>query len=258
MKKKPNKLQIKKLFKEFGYLKADEEYKSEFVRDISPEFQDAIRAFLKDKPDLNALFGFYKESSGGNEGSKEVQESNKIKRISDYTYEESAECGLIPYVPEIQSTTNTNSSMNADMNEDINDAVNDVVSDAVNDAVNKEVDDKDQKIKKLYRQIATRTHPDKVKLKFLNDVYLKAKTAYQGKDLFSIYLICNDLDIEYKLDDNEVGDFDKNIKALRHSNGITELTYLWLWYFEEDVNKKMKILQHFIITNPQAVRPIFN
>jgi hypothetical protein len=250
MKKKPNKLQIKKLFKEFGYLKADEEYKSEFVRDISPEFQDAIRAFLKDKPELNALFGFYKESSENNEGSKEIQESNKIKRISDYTYEESAECGLIPYTPEIQSETRESSN--------INDTVNDAVNDAVNDSVNKEVDDKDQKIKKLYRQIATRTHPDKVKLKFLNDIYLKAKTAYQAKDLFSIYLICNDLDIEYKLDDNEVSDFDKNIKALRHSNSITELTYLWIWYFEEDLNKKMKILQQFIITNPQAVRPIFN
>ncbi len=235
MKKKINKLEIKRLFKEFGYLKADEEYKADFIQTISPEFEVAIKNFLKNRPDLNTLFGFpgqpperTEHVNTKTEDSTTKQIGEAFKLITDYIFEESGDYGVMIY------TGSTHL-----------------------DSIKNKPHIKSDKLKKLYRQIATKTHPDKVKLKFLNDLYLKAKSHYQKDDLFSIYLICNDLDVEYKLDDDEIIEFDKKIKALRETNQHVERTYLWTWYFEEDENKKMQILNHFIIHNPSHVTPLF-
>lgn len=231
MKKSPNKLEIKKLFKEFGYLKADEEYKNDLIQAISPEFREAIKEYLKNRPDINTLFGF----PTSNTSSEPIieQENNTeiepIKMISDYEFNESGENGLIVFSGDPIANIKIEKNISHP---------------------------KDEKIKKLYRQIATKTHPDKIKLKFLNDLYIKAKNYYQSKDLFSIYLICNDLDVEYNLDDDEVDDFTQKIKALRKANDYAEQTYLWKWYFESDENMKIQILNHFIINNPNHVRPI--
>lgn len=235
MSKKPNKLEIRKLFKEFGYLKADEEYKIDFIQAISPEFQMAIKDFLKDKPDLNALFGFPTGPQPTQEPiiikTPEIEQSgSEIKLIGDQPSQEQEQKEFL-----------TGDTFSQETTEDI---------------AHTPDDPKKKKLKKLYRHIATKTHPDKVKMKFLNDLYLKAKTHYQKNDLFSIYLICNDLDIEYKLEDDEVGQFNEAIKNLRMANHFVESTYLWMWYFEEDENKKMQLLNNFIINNPNHVIPI--
>ena len=59
-------------------------------------------------------------------------------------------------------------------------------------------------VKKLFREIAKLTHPDKTQKmnnkKELNELYVRAKTAVESCDVYEILLICDKLDIEYKID----------------------------------------------------------
>lgn len=104
----------------------------------------------------------------------------------------------------------------------------------------------DEEAKKLYRKIATKTHPDKVSVKYLNDLYMKAQAAYEKNDIFTLYLICNDLDIEYEFSPDRLSEFKNTINHLRNKNTHVEKTYLWAWANEENEGIRKSILLHFI------------
>lgn len=223
------------------FLKADEEYKSDFVQNTSPDFENAIRDYLKKNPGISEKLGIklstYNNHSINTSADIEISKIGLIeKNEHNYTQQKSD----ITIYKEIKENSNNNTSNNK----------NTTFSEK------KELSNKDKKIKTLYRKIATKTHPDKVKLKFLNDLYLKAKTYYQNNDLFSLYLICNDIDVEYNLDDDEMFDFKNQINQLKTSNHFVEKTYLWMWYFEQNEAKKSQIIAHFVQNNPNQVKPI--
>lgn len=237
------------------FLKADEEYKSDFVQNTSPEFEDAIRTYLKNNPGMSEKLGIklsaYKNDAINTGTDIEISKIGLIeKRDHNNTQQES---NIILYT-ENQSSQETNYTKSENKEANYTKSENKEINYPKSE--NKETSDKYKKIKTLYRKIATRTHPDKVKIKFLNDLYLKAKNYYQKNDLFSLYLICNDIDIEYNLDDDEIIDFKRQINQLKDSNKFVEETYLWLWHFEQDEDKKSQIISHFIQNNPNQVRPI--
>jgi len=218
MKKEIKKLELKKLFKEFGFLKMDEEYKNEIQSAYGSEFEAAVRDIFKNHPEVDAEYNGGQESSGSN---VEPIEST-IKRIGIEIYDPNnlSEAGL-----EIYTGTTGSNYFNSKQFEE---------------------GPKSDEVKRLYRKIATKTHPDKVAVKYLNDLYLKAKTAYQANDIFTLYLICNDLDIDYSFPKEEVSKFKITIKDLKNTNAFVEQTYLWAWINEEDEKLKRNILLHFI------------
>lgn len=223
MKKEIKKLELKKLFKEFGFLKMDEEYKSELQSAYGSEFEAAVRKIFQDHPEVDA------EYNGGQEaaGSQVTPKENDIKRIGNEIYDPNnlSESGLEIY------TGRTGSNH-----------------------FKVEEGPKSEELKRLYRKIATKTHPDKVNVKYLNDLYMKAKAAYQANDIFTLYLICNDLDIEYEFPKEEISKFKLTIKELKNSNAFVEQTYLWAWINEEDEKLKRNIILHFIA---HAYKPRF-
>lgn len=215
MKKDIKKLEIKKLFKEFSFLKIDEEYKSEIQALYGPEFAEAIRKIFKEKQ---------------NPGASDI---NLTSDSAHYPKEQK----MIGVENIINSSTEINIEIYTGKTEKRTGASN--IAQKKDNVV-------DEDAKKLYRKIATKTHPDKVSSKYLNELYIKAQSAYEQNDIFTLYLICNDLGIDYELSVNKLSEFKARIKVLRASNSITEQTYLWTWIHEENEDIKMNILHHFI------------
>lgn len=213
MKKAIKKLELKKLFKEYGFLKTDEEYKIELLNSYGPEFEESIYSIFKNNPDLDLLF-----NKGQASNDKESSISAQSKLI-----------GIEIYYPD----SNIQLDNSIELYTGITKA--DVSEIFINDDV-----------KKLYRSIATKTHPDKVSNKYLNDLYLKSQVAYNKNDFFTLYLICNDLDIDYEIIPERIVEFKGIVKALHAKNFRIEQTYLWAWIHEENEEIKSNILKHFI------------
>ena len=57
----------------------------------------------------------------------------------------------------------------------------------------------DEKLRKIYRNIAKKTHPDKISDTRLNDIYIMASKMYDTNDVMGIYTICDQLGIPYEL-----------------------------------------------------------
>ena len=220
MRKETKKLELKKLFKEFGFLKIDEEYKMELQAEYGPEFAKAIQKIFKEDPNLDLLFN--KGASTSHASAPTVNKEFIGIEIYDpnNTRPQSNEVGIEIYTGQTQSS----------------------------ESPQKEPFVKDD-VKKLYRKIATKTHPDKVSVKFLNDLYMKAQTAYNKNDIFTLYLICNDLDIDYEFPEEKAIEFKGKIKTMRENNSIAEQTYLWVWIHEENEGIKLSILKHYITTS---------
>lgn len=222
MKKELKKLELKKLFKEFSFLKIDEEYKIELQVSYGPEFEAAIKKMLKENPDLNLLYN--------NSQPTNTFETNSITHTKEY--KEPSGPKLIGN--EIYDPTNSGKELQ-------------VYTGSTSNFKNKKEESViSEESKKLYRKIATKTHPDKVTSKYLNELYLKAKTAYQIDDILSLYLICNDLDIEYEFSPEHLGNFKNRIKTMKMNNSLAEQTYLWAWAQEENEDIKRNIILHFI------------
>ena len=215
MKKHIKKLEIKKLFKEFSFLKIDEEYKNEIQALYGPEFAEAVRKIFKERQTPGA------------------SDTNSTLENTPYPKEQK----MIDMTNINRSTTELNIEK---YNRKTEQATGD------NNIIQKKDNVIDEEVKKLYRKIATKTHPDKVSSKYLNELYIKAQSAHEQNDIFTLYLICNDLGIDYEFSVNKLSEFKARIKTLREANSIAEKTYLWAWIHEENENIKMNILYDFI------------
>lgn len=102
------------------------------------------------------------------------------------------------------------------------------------------------KLKKLYREIVKKTHPDKVKDEFLNDLYVSATLYYENRDLISIYSICGELRIAYELESSDLILIKDKIDNLRYKIGFIQSTYTWKWKSSDDDNTKKKIVFDYI------------
>lgn len=102
------------------------------------------------------------------------------------------------------------------------------------------------KMKKLYREIVKRTHPDKIKDKKLNEIYIKATKYYNDADLLYIYKICSDLHIYYEIDieDNEF--LKDKIVSFKDKISFIQATYTWKWNFTETESEKNLIILDYI------------
>jgi hypothetical protein len=102
------------------------------------------------------------------------------------------------------------------------------------------------KMKKLYREIVKKTHPDKIKDKKLNDIYIKATKYYDDGDLLYIYKICSDLHIYYEIEieDNEF--LKDKIVSFKDKINFIQATYTWKWNFTENESAKNLIILDYI------------
>jgi hypothetical protein len=107
---------------------------------------------------------------------------------------------------------------------------------------------KDDKIKKIYREIAKITHPDKIDNKKLNDIYIKASNHYNNNDVIQIYSICDELGIEYDINEDDTDLIINNINNIKQKIQFIESTTTWKWYYTEDDGLKNEIILNYIRT----------
>jgi hypothetical protein len=58
-------------------------------------------------------------------------------------------------------------------------------------------------LKKIYREIVKITHPDIVKVKKLNDLYIKATNFYDERNKIGLYKVCEGVGINYELTEKD-------------------------------------------------------
>jgi hypothetical protein len=104
----------------------------------------------------------------------------------------------------------------------------------------------DQKVKKLYREIAKITHPDRIDNRKLNDLYLKATTCYDNNDRPGTYAICDELDIDYEPDDSDSQTISNKITDIKGKISFIESTMTWNWYHSDDEKAKEQMILRYI------------
>jgi hypothetical protein len=102
------------------------------------------------------------------------------------------------------------------------------------------------KVKKLYREIVKLTHPDKVNMKSLNDLYLMATKYYDNNDKIGIYKVCTELEIDYDLDDEDNQLIESKIEELKRRIQFLESTFTWQWINTNGDREKTEMLLSFI------------
>ena len=212
-------LEQKKIIKELEYIENDFEFKNEIISEVDSEFINNVNEFLKGRPDLKELF--------------DKKMGKKFDDVMDNGNNEGGE-----------EDSNKDSEDGEKVNPDqIEDNLNDggEISEEVEIEPKKE---KSKKVKKIYREIVKLTHPDKVKVKKLNDLYLKATEYYDSDDISGLYTICNELDIEYELDESDNESILSKIKSLKGKIGFIESTFTWKWYSAKDKEKENLILNY--------------
>ena len=217
MKNKVKKLELKKLIQEYNYLLTDENYKQEVISETKPDFLKEIHekkvklGLIEDKP-------YIPES----ESKKEEVDNNENNK------KEEGDIG------ENQNKTEENKQNS-------------------NDEEEKKIDsnkkEKSPKVKKIYREIVKKTHPDKDKTEKYIDLYKEATSAYEKNDIVALIFICSKLDIEIDLEEDDIGSITLAIREKKKELQNIEMSYLWLWYNSKTQEQRDKVVELFISKN---------
>ena len=106
-----------------------------------------------------------------------------------------------------------------------------------------------EKVKKIFRDIAKLTHPDKVDDEKLTSLYIEAKIAYDNYDLFELYFISNKLNIILDLAEDDINVLTTLIDHKKNSLKGIETSFIWKWVHTNDEQEKEKIINDFIEIN---------
>lgn len=214
MKDKVRKLKLKKLIQEYNFLLTDESYKKEVISETKSDF---LKEIHEKKIELGLI---------ENEPFQEViHEENSDVKGENVETKESDETNL----------------------EDDSKDPKDIKDKGLLE--NKEKSKKSSKVKKLYREIAKKTHPDKAKSNEHVDLYNRATSAYEDSDLISLYIIASELDINVELDEDDIININETINHKRKQLHNLEMSYLWLWYNAKTKEQKEKVVALFINKN---------
>ena len=105
--------------------------------------------------------------------------------------------------------------------------------------------EKDPKLKNVFRNIVKKTHPDKVGDEDLKNFYIESTKFYESGDIISLYKICDKLKIEYDIEDNDYYLIQNQIQKMREKVQFLETTFTWLW-LNADETKKEEIVLNFV------------
>lgn len=208
-------LEFRKLLKELDYVESDFEYRNEIISEADAQFISSINQFLQNHPELKELYD--------NKVTEKIEKSIKKNTESEEKKVESDDT--------ITDDTEIEEEESVDIKE-----------------IEEEIKDKKSisEIKKLYREIVKLTHPDKVKNKRLNEVYLKATKYYDDNNKIGIYAVCNELLIEYEIKTEDIQLIYDEIKKYQQKINFLESTYTWKWYNCENEEQKNQILINYI------------
>ena len=98
-------------------------------------------------------------------------------------------------------------------------------------------------LKKLYRKIASKTHPDKSDDKKYEEVFADAAKAYRENDLGKILEIAGSLNLELlELSEDSINLLEKNIQTLSTNLNNMKQTVAWLWHNAQTAEEKNNLI----------------
>ena len=101
------------------------------------------------------------------------------------------------------------------------------------------------KVKQIYRKIVKLTHPD-ISTIILSNFYLRASECYKNNDIIGLYKICQILDIDFTIDDDDNILLLNKISDMKARLEFIENTLTWKWMNTNDVGEKCSIMFNFI------------
>ena len=205
---KLKRLEVKKLLKELDFIESDFNYKNEIVFEADSNFIKSVNDLLEKHPMLKDII------------------NKKNNKRADLVFSDIIKEAL-------------------DKDDEILEE-EELVEEFINEEFVIEIDPKEVKMKKLYRDIAKLTHPDKIVSEKLNDLYLKSTKFYKNSDITGIYYICDELGITYEIDDKDNEMISNKINNLKSRISFMESTLTWRWYHSESEKEKEQILLSYI------------
>tara|TARA_A200000159_G_scaffold31770_1_gene28326 strand:- start:3156 stop:3824 length:669 start_codon:yes stop_codon:yes gene_type:complete len=111
--------------------------------------------------------------------------------------------------------------------------------------------DADPEVKKMFKKIASRCHPDK--LQDMDDgfekvkkeqLYQKARQALENNDVLIMADVANQLGVEIpEITEVQLKQTEQKIISIKKELSMIESTAVWHWFFTEDPTKKDDILK---------------
>ncbi len=102
------------------------------------------------------------------------------------------------------------------------------------------------KIKKIYREIVKKTHPDKTNSEELVALYVRATEASDNNNLFELYLISATLNIPVELDEMDISVLTELIEKKKKEIKGVEQSFIWLWVHAKSDTERDQLVNLFL------------
>lgn len=122
----------------------------------------------------------------------------------------------------------------------------------VEEIIDSEIDqEREKKLRDLYRKIVKITHPDKTLDQILHELYIQATGYYNEKDLLSLFYLCYKLGISFTVDLVEVEELNERTSDFRNKNKFLDnnLTLVWLYS-----DKRERVILDYILLQIRGKR----
>jgi hypothetical protein len=128
-----------------------------------------------------------------------------------------------------------------DIKDDIKGDVEDDVEDDVELDVSDAISEIDESLKKLYKMLSLKTHPDKNGGD--QKLFIEVKQAYHDKNIFKLIIIATKLNVDISHVSDAIELFEKSISEMQLKIQNFKKTIAWHWAHADNV-KKEKIREY--------------
>jgi hypothetical protein len=238
---KRNELKFKKMLKKAEFVHADLEYHEELVYEAKADFNEAFLDRISNMSRRERKYWSRHLHKLNDERAKQLlEEAEKEKKKRAETEEggQEEQRSLVKNKETfVDGQTGQEFYLNPDEIED-----------------NDGDDDKSKVIKKLYRKIASETHPDKLiasgfsqaQVERREGMFKKAKEAYERENWYTLYSIAIDLGISPgDIDEKQISWIEEDIKLTMGRISRIGQLFVWVWYTSSDEQKERVMDQYF-------------
>lgn len=107
-------------------------------------------------------------------------------------------------------------------------------------------------LRRVYRDVVKLTHPDKMdesvserERKKREKIYVQVTESYKSNNLTDVLQYAYNLDIDFKLDDDNLKIVKESVKNYQNQSSFLENTISYKWYYSDERNRN-KIILNFI------------
>jgi hypothetical protein len=235
---KRTKLKFKKMLKKAEFVHADLEYHEELMTDAKVEFNEAFLEKINSWPKRKRIdWQFHLKDVQDERAKKLLEEAEKLKQ-EKLAADEAEQNTSIAKNKEVFIDGETGEEFYTNPDE-------------IEEA---DIDDKQGIIKKLYRKIASETHPDKLVASGFSEgevtrkesIFKKAKEAYERDNWYTLYSVAVDLGIEVgEIDEKHIDWIEEDIKLTMGRISQMGQLFMWVWYTSDDEGKERVMDQYF-------------